>query len=456
MLESVAETISRYRMLTPGSRVVAAVSSGPDSVCLLHFLIEIAPQLNIQVAGVAHVNHKLRGEESDADQAFVKKLAASLNLPFYTTDAPVPTGAGNLEQAARRARREFFTSLIRQGKATDIALGHTRDDQAETVLFRLLRGSGISGLAGILPVTRDGIVRPLLGVTRSEVNGYLSARGIESREDSSNLDPRFARNRIRRALLPRLEREWNVNLRQNLSQLADLAYHEELWWSAEIRRIAAALLSGGSGWVQMETRKCVSLPLATSRRLIRYAIQQVKGDLKSVTYAHVESVLELLRRERGSGTLILPGIVVNRSFRKVRLTAMGPRKDVCVQPVTVPGSYRSPSGNSLIHLELTEQQSAPEACGTLEVDLSWSKIPKKLELRGWRPGDHYQPAGYSRDQKLKEMFQRARIPSCERPVWPILSSGDKILWAKDFGVAADFVPATPTDRRLRIRETSVR
>jgi tRNA(Ile)-lysidine synthase len=455
MLESVTESIARYKMISPGARVAAAVSGGPDSVCLLHALLEIAPRLEIRVTGIAHVNHKLRGAESLGDRLFVERLAGSWSLPFYSMDAPIPAEAGNLEQAARRLRREFFASIVREGKATHIALGHTRDDQAETVLFRLLRGSGISGLAGILPVTRDGIVRPLLGTSRAEVLEFLSSRGIEYRCDSSNRDLRFARNRIREELLPQLERKWNPGLRQALSQLADLAYHEELWWEMETARIGASVLSAGDGWIEIDARKTASLPPAAARRVARYAIRQVKGDLRSVTFHHVASVLELLRGEKGAGKLILPGVVVNRSFAKIRLSASGPGRQISAQAVAVPGVYRAPSGNSLIHLELTPLKPAAEACGTLEVDLCWSKVPKKIELRGWRPGDHYQPAGYSRDQKLKEMFQRARIPSWERPVWPILSSGDKILWAKNFGVAAEFAPAAATDQRLRIRETPV-
>ena len=152
--------------------------------------------------------------------------------------------AGNLEQTARRARREFFHDLIRRGLADRIALGHTRDDQAETVLFRMLRGSGLAGLAGILPVTAEGLIRPLLGVTRGEVETFLRERGIPWREDASNREPRFARNRIRHELLPQLKQDWNPRLTESLAHLADLAYEEERWWAAEIARLAQADAGG--------------------------------------------------------------------------------------------------------------------------------------------------------------------------------------------------------------------
>ena len=232
MLERVAATISRYSMLAPGARVIVAVSGGPDSVCLLHVLRE----LKVRVTGVAHVNHKLRGEASEEDERFVAGMAREMGLQFHSTVAVC--SEGNLEQTARRARREFFHDLIRRGLADRIALGHTRDDQAETVLFRMLRGSGLAGLAGILPVTAEGLIRPLLGVTRGEVETFLRERGILWREDASNREPRFARNRIRHELLPQLKQDWNPRLTEALAHLADLAYEEERWWAAEIARLA--------------------------------------------------------------------------------------------------------------------------------------------------------------------------------------------------------------------------
>ena len=214
--------------------MAVAVSGGPDSVCLLHVLLELAPRLGIAVTAVAHLNHKLRGEASDEDERFVAEMALRAGVPFFCERVRVGEENGNLEQAARRARHAFFSRLIKDGVANRIATGHTADDQAETVLFRLLRGSGLAGLSGILPVTREGIVRPLMDVSRADVIEILRARGLHWREDATNQDARFARNRIRHSLLPQLAREWNPRLSESLAHLADLAREEEQWWQQEI------------------------------------------------------------------------------------------------------------------------------------------------------------------------------------------------------------------------------
>jgi tRNA(Ile)-lysidine synthase len=279
MLEGVLTTMSRYNMLAPGARVVAAVSGGADSVCLLHVLAALGPGTGFQLAGVAHFNHQLRGAESDEDECFVAQLAQKLGVPLYRASAGAPALAGNLEpgnleQTLRRARREFFAALLGARKADCIALGHTRDDQAETVLFRLLRGSGLAGMAGILPVTAEGFVRPLLGSTRAEVERFLRDRGIPWREDASNRDPRFARNRIRHRLLPQLEREWNPRLREALAHVADLAYEEERWWAQQTGSAARSYLKPTPHGIEIQVGELAARPRAQARRLVREAIRE--------------------------------------------------------------------------------------------------------------------------------------------------------------------------------------
>jgi tRNA(Ile)-lysidine synthase len=402
--------------------------------------------LKIRVVGIAHVNHKLRGEDSEADERFVAEMSREMGLRFYSIAADC--SVGNLEQTARRARRAFFHDLIRQDHTDRIALGHTRDDQAETVLFRILRGSGLAGLAGILPVTAEGLFRPLLGVTRSEVEGYLRQHEIPWREDASNWEAKFARNRIRQQLLPTLKQDWNPRLDEALAQMADLAYEEEVWWAAEVARYAKQLLVISPGAVEAPAGELAKLPRALARRLIRQAIRQAKGNLRGVEFSHIEGVLEL--PETG-GKAELPGIHAIRSFDWVRLEVPGSTPRRGDGEVSIPGRRLSPDGNSMICLEVIPQKHNPGACATLKSDLYFRTIPERLFLRGWKPGDRYRPVGHAGDWKLKELFQRMRIPSWRRPFWPILCMGETILWTRDFGPAAEYSDSGGPCR-LRIRE----
>ena len=437
-------------MLASGARVAAAVSGGADSVCLLHALLELAPRWGARVTAVAHFNHRLRAEASDEDERFVAALAARLGLDFYRAEG---SGArGNLEQAARRARIGFLSGLIREGAADRIAMGHTRDDQAETVLFRLMRGSGVSGLAGIHPVSPQGFVRPLIEVTRAEVEEFLRARGVGWREDASNREYRFARNRIRHGLLPQLAREWNPRIAEALAHLADLAQEEERWWKGEMDRLTPGLLTEAGGGVELNAIALAALPRAAARRVVRRAIGLAKGDLRRIEYAHVEGALELAASPAGRGRLRLPGVDAIRSFDWIRLAGPEAARPPGPLPVSVPGTYLAPDGVTKIRIEAGAERCI-SGCANLWMEKEWGQAPATMELRGWRPGDHYRPAGQNRDQKIKEMFHKARVPSWRRRFWPILSAGEKILWARGFGPAAEFAATEDGGWWLRIAES---
>jgi tRNA(Ile)-lysidine synthase len=435
-------------MLAGGRRIAVAVSGGADSVCLLHLLHEL------QLATlVLHVNHHLRGSESDTDAAFVAELAAGLDVPCAIHDAPV-LSAGNLEQEARRLRLAFFRSIIERGEADRVALGHTRSDQAETVLFRFLRGAGTAGLAGIRPVTRDGIIRPLIETDREEVRRYLTERNLPWREDSSNASLDFARNRIRHQLLPQLAREWNPAIVQTLAQTADWAQAEEEYWSAEL----AAVNPEPDRSVLINASRLGTMPLAVARRLVRRAIELAKGDLRAIDFPHVEAVLALVEGPEGGRTQ-LPGLDICRSFDRIRL-APAAVSAAYRCPVAVPGCVPVPGTLLTLALELLDKSETIDTAHSVYNSemgyLDWGRLSGNLELRNWNPGDRYQPVGTSGERKIADLFQDARIPLWERSLWPILTDDSGIVWVRRFGPSAGLVAGPGCSVMLAIKEVTAR
>lgn len=433
-------------MFRPGARVGVAVSGGPDSVCLLHLLHELAPRWDLSLA-VLHLNHQLRGTESAGDEQFVRELAASLELPCFIRSAPA--FRGNLEEAARRARQALFAEA-RQALSLDCAAtGHTRSDQAETVLFRFLRGSGSAGLAGILPVTAERIVRPLIEIGGHETRAFLGAWGIEAREDSSNAADSFARNRIRRQLLPGLERDWNPALSETLARTAAWARDEEEYWAGVIAASAAELLHETGAGVEMRAPDVAAMPAAKARRFLRHAIARGKGDLRRVGFEHVEQVLELARRAEGYGSVSLPGLTATRSFEWLRI-APPSNLPAYSLGIGVPSRTRIPGSSRTISLEpaRSSDSSYTEAVSLLD----WGTASGPLVMRSWRAGDRYRPVGRSASCKLKHLFQEARVPEWDRRNWPVITRGESIVWVRRFGPSAEFAAPSSAACVLRIRE----
>lgn len=291
----IADFIDRHAMCQPSQRVGVAVSGGADSVFLLHALRELASRWNLRLS-VVHIEHGIRGQASLADAEFVAKLAASFGLALHLHCADVAAENDNLEQAARRVRSAFYQELISSRQVDRIATGHTRSDQAETVLYRILRGSGLAGLAGILPVTDDGLVRPLLELTREEIRDWLRERNIEWREDETNDDRSYARNRLRHEILPLLAGSFNPRLDQALANLATLAQDEEDYWERELDRLLP--LTGLEPPVVIPVSQLAEGPPAVTRRMVRRLIRHVKGDLRQIEFAHVERILDMARSRK--------------------------------------------------------------------------------------------------------------------------------------------------------------
>ena len=448
MLAKVLSAIERHRMAKPGQRWSVAVSGGPDSIALLEALAELAGPLGIRL-GVVHFNHRLRGEESDADESFVRKRAETLGLPFER-DAAVPgeTGGENLEAAARRARYAFFERLLQQGMFDRIATGHTQSDQAETVLFRVLRGTGIAGLSAIRPVRRPGIVRPLMNVSRRQIVEWLEQRGSCWREDSSNKDRRFSRNRLRQDLLPRLRSEWNPRVDQALARLGAQAAAEESYWDSVVAETLESLASAqDSSSVEIDCRAARALHPAVLHRCLDRLARQSKTSGRQFDAQALEQLAAMIQ-PNGPKQARLPGLAALRSCDILLLRRESPAAPVAPVDARPPGDLAAPDGRSRVLLRFAAKS---EPIGERNL-LDYNRL-SGLHLRAWQPGDRL--AGEAQ-KPLRELFRYSRVPSWERERWPVLAGFSDckpvVVWSRGFGASQFFAVNEATSVAVEVKE----
>jgi tRNA(Ile)-lysidine synthase len=442
-----------------GQCVGVAVSGGPDSILLLHFMHLYVREAALTITAV-HFNHKLRGEESEEDEQFVREQAAQLGVEFLRSE---PEGGPesrprhrNLEAAARDLRYRFFFSLLNRGTLDRIVTGHNADDQAETVLLRLLRGSGTRGLGGIYPALGGGkIVRPFLSLNRREIERELEERNLAFRTDSTNRELRFQRNRIRHELLPLLKKEFNPEISHLLSELAGRARDDEetLEQLSHERALPWRVREGAEE--RIPVRALVELPVAIQRRVLRQMVQAVKGDVRGITHRHLESLRQLAAGAQSGRKLLFPGrLDPRREFEwLVVAPAVKPNSvtEYCI-PVEVPGEVRVPELGAVFSLKLIEADARGKTYNKGWIEgLDPQKLPGKLTLRSWRPGDCFRPSGSRKVRKLKDLFGRQKIPAGQRKWWPVLESGSEIVWVRGFAVAS-LAAATPASKQVIVIE----
>lgn len=447
-------------MLAPTGTIGVAVSGGSDSVALLHALRELHPSRRF---AVLHLNHGWRGEESDGDERFVRGIAAQFDLPCLVRRiSPERASADsprNREQSGRQWRYDFFRETIADATCCVVATGHTRSDQAETVLFRLLRGAAGSGLSGIWPVREGRIVRPLLDVTRAEVVEYLNRRDIAWREDSSNQDRSFARNRLRHDMLPALREEWNPNIDATLANVADWAVEEERYWLRRTADLAKRHVREEHGGLTLDTSVASALSLAEQRRLLAFVLHHPAVDAGAAGFGHVEAVRGLLLAPTGSGGVDLPGARAERSCEKILIRGRrhsAPQPFDCTLPV--PGRVALPTDRDAY--VRTRLLTPPKDLAYNDFRcalLDWDLVSRPLRVRNWRPGDRYCPVGRSTAKRITDLFQRGRVPAWRRTAWPVVTCSDtagtdRILWAREFGPAREFVARPDTRRVLAVDE----
>ena len=498
--------IRRAEVLKPGDRVGVAVSGGIDSVALLRLLLKLRNELGI-VLSVVHFNHKLRGTESDGDQEFVAALAREHELEFFCDSDDVTGHAAaehvSLEAAARELRYGFFEHLITNSNSParlgKIVTGHTLDDQAETVLMRMIRGSGSRGLSAIYPRIEienddDGaggeIVRPLLGIRHRDLEQYLNEIGQIWREDSSNAEDHFTRNRVRKLLVPLLEKEFNPSVAENLAELAEIARGEEDYWENEVAGwmgtavhwsqpewaqaaaqpgLVQITASGASEDSQLQSaianatwavmNASVDLlwflgePLAVQRRLVK-AIGEEAGI--PLEFKHVDEVLHLAHGDARKESSLPLGWTVR--VESDALWFVTPDLRSAREPgdyeyeLSIPGQIAIGEIGSLIEVIRVSTDGIPayNPDNLLDAD----SLSGSLCVRNWRPGDRFWPAHTKAPRKVKELLQERHLPQPERKLWPVVVHGNEIVWMRGFPCAANLRPR-PGHEAIAVVESPV-
>jgi len=440
--EQVLHYIRERKLLKAGDRVAVAVSGGADSVALLRVLMELRDELGL-VLFVAHFNHGLRGESSDADERFVAELTKLMGLEILLGSGDVREHAKreslSLEAAARDLRYKWLTLIAAMHKQDCVATAHTLDDQAETVLMKFLRGAGTRGLAGIYPEMFRGekkkirFIRPLLATSRAEIEAYLKSRNQPWCEDHTNVDTQHTRNRMRHELLPLLERDYNPSIRRLLGEAAEVARGEEEFWQPIVVRecIERHTQPGVLRLTGFERH-----PAAFQRRLLK---QFLDCEGLAVDFHLVENLRQCALGEIPS-TSLSGDWVARREDDCLQLvpaaaleSISNPGYEYCLP---IPGSCTLPqAGLTILATVVPAAAAALEVPGTL---LSLTRIERQLTLRNWLPGDRFRPAHSVSEEKLKRLFSERKVPAEQRHFWPVALNTNRIVWVRGFSVAHDF------------------
>ena len=448
----VKDFIKRHRLVLYGQVVVVGVSGGADSVCLLNVLARWQKALDIKLY-IAHLNHQLRGAESESDSEYVASLASKLGIPATIGKCDVAAYRAvrncSVEEGARELRYDFLAGVATDVGASRIAIGHTRDDQVETILMHILRGAGTSGLRGIKPCSpvpyeshqlsaigyRILVIRPLLGINREETIGYCQEHQLEPRVDSSNLSLSFFRNRLRLELLPLL-REYNPNVDEAMLRLAEIAGDDVSFLEQQAFELWDKVARQEGDVVYLDRRKASALPVALQRQLIRLAVDRVLGDTRDVEANHIEAIRSLLIKQVGKRTALPHGLVCRGEYDEVVLGLFSPLPCPFPAfhgeiPVKVPGEtilpgWRVTAGISSVIASEAKQSQQKGRSFVAEFDLH--RAGTCLFVRKRQSGDRFHPLGMDIPKKLQKFMVDAKIPLTWRESVPLVCSPQQILW----------------------------
>ncbi|MDM8535436.1 tRNA lysidine(34) synthetase TilS [Desulfobacterales bacterium HSG17] len=453
-------------MLQPHDSVLMGVSGGPDSIALVNVLIHLSSQFSLNL-GIAHLNHCLRGKNSDNDAKFVSELGSKLELPCFIDKKDVKHFQKqhklSLEEAGRQVRYDFFEKTAKRYGYNKIALGHHADDNAELVLMYLIRGSGPLGLSGIRPVRDNRYIRPLIHHARSEIMEFLESNALSYVTDMTNNDTKYLRNRIRHDLIPLLKASYNPQISCTVNRLSSIIRDEEIWLEEIINPVFnRCVKSEKKGQIEIYISELDKIPDSAKRRVIRKAIEKVKGSLRRITFSHIEDILRLLQKNEGVKALDLPDQIRVKKIRRILIiqkekNSLRALHFNAEQDNVKPYKYIiQKSGNLTIDetgmsmkfsvLEMPFMED-PVNAGQNQAFFDMDIVNFPLIIRNFRHGDRFTPMGMTGTQKVKKFFINNKISARDRARCPILVCQDKIIWVAGFRIN-ELVKITQATRKV--------
>lgn len=459
-LARVRETARRHGMWRRGQRLLAAVSGGPDSVCLLDALVRLAGEDDLGLV-VAHFHHGLRGGDADADAAHVRALASRYGLEVVVGGGDVHAEAERMgrgvEAAARRLRHGFLREQASERSCERIALGHTASDRVETVLLNLLRGSGLWGLRGIPPV-RGLFIRPLMEVWRGETEGYCRAAGLTWRVDRTNLEPEASlRNKVRHELLPLLEAEYRPRAAEALLRCAEAVDAEMTWTEPLVREAAAGVVETMPGMARVRLEGIAALPEGLLIRVLRHAANEAHGPLWEWSQVHFRALIHAAREGETGHKVTLPGGLEGRvAYGWLEIgPPREPAAEIPERPLSVPGRVDVPEAGISIAARVIGVGEAPRG-GAMRAVVGES-LAHGLVVRGWRPGDRFFPLGAPGSKKLQDFFVDAKVGRDERRRKALVIHPQAgIIWVAGMRVGEKARPPEGAQRVLLLEATPYR
>ncbi len=449
--------IKKYNMIEMNDKIVVGVSGGPDSMCMLHILLQFKEKYNLSIYG-AHLNHQFRGEEADKDARYVKDICRDWGIPFFLKVFDVPAYAResglSAEDAGRIIRYRLYDEVVNNVGANKIAVAHNLNDHIETIFMNLIRGSGVEGLIGIEAV-RDNIIRPLINTDRKDIEEYCDTNCIIPRIDKTNLEPIYGRNKVRLELIPYIEENLNVNIMNTLNRFSDIVFIENDFLDKESQKAFLDVAKHFDNNIKYSIIKLSNLHTALKRRVIRIGIEKLSGSLKNIEYKHIEDILSIIDNKTGSAVMLPKGIIAYVSYDNliIKHNIKEETEKFCYNLEFDKDNFITSMGLSVLVETVDIKKIAHLKYMPNEVYIDKEGIKDRLVIRNRNAGDLFSPIGFKGSKKLKSYFIDEKVPREERDSIELIADGKEIVWVVGKRLSEKYKITENTKEAVRIRIT---